>query len=178
MKRSYKIAISIVAAVGLGLTGAALYAQPVGEGWGPGMMGYGGAGMMGGWHGGGPGMMGGRFGANPAAAIDSHLGALKSELKITSAQESTWQKFADAAKQQGEAAGKLRDRQLQNAPQTAPERMAQRTEIMKQQIAGMESTTGAFKQLYAALTPEQKAVADREFGQFHGPRFGGGYQGR
>jgi LTXXQ motif family protein len=175
MKRSHKIAIGIVAAAALGLTGAALYAQPAGEGWGPGMMGYGGPGMMGGWHG-GPGMMGGRFGANPAAAIDSHLGALKSELKITSAQESAWQKFADAAKQHGEAAGKLRDQQFQNAPQTAPERMAQRTEIMKQQLAGMESTTGAFKQLYAALTPAQKAVADREFGPFRGPRFGGGYQ--
>jgi hypothetical protein len=176
MKRSHKIAMGIVAAAALGLSGAALYAQPTGEGWGPGMMGHGGPEMMGGWHG-GPGMMGGRFGANPAAAIESHLGALKSELKITSAQESAWQKFADAAKQHGDAMGKLRE-QMQNAPQSAPDRMAQHTEIMKQQLAGMESTTGAFKQLYAALTPEQKAVADRQFGQFHGPRFGGAPQGR
>lgn len=178
MKRSYKIAMGIVAAAGFGLAAASLYAQPgpAGEGWGPGMMGYGGPGMMGGWHG-GPGFMGGRFGANPAAAIDSHLGALKSELKITSAQESAWQKFADAAKQQGEAAGKIRE-QVQNTPQSAPERMAQRTEIMKQQLAGMERTTGAFKQLYAALSTEQKAIADQQFGQFRGPRFGGGFQGR
>jgi Spy/CpxP family protein refolding chaperone len=52
MKRSHKIVVGIVTAAGLGLTAAALYAQPgpMGGGMGPGV----GHGMMGGM---GPGMM-------------------------------------------------------------------------------------------------------------------------
>jgi hypothetical protein len=175
MKRSNTILVGLAAAVSLGLATAYAHPGPGGEGWGPGMMGYGGYGMVGGPHG-GPGMKGGRFGGNPAAAIETHLGTLKSDLKITSAQEPAWKKFADAAKQHGETMAKIRGQA--QAPQSAPERMAQRTEIMKQQLAGMERTNGAFKQLYAALTPEQKAVADREVGPFHGPGFGRGHWGR
>lgn len=160
MKRLHKILLGVVAAAGFGL--AAADPGPGGGGYGPGMMGHG-----------GPGMRGGRFGGDPAAAIDSRLTALKGELKITSAQEPAWKAYADAAKQQGETMAKMHA-QAQAAPQSAPDRMALRADIMKQQAAGMERTSSAFKQLYAALTPEQKAVADREVGGFHGPRFGRG----
>jgi hypothetical protein len=41
-----------------------------------------------------------------------------------------------------------------------------------------EKTTAAFKQLYAALTPEQKALADQHPGMGVGMGFGGGPGGR
>jgi hypothetical protein len=45
---------------------------------------------------------------------------------------------------------------------------------MKQRLAEMENNASALKNLYAVLTPEQKAIADRHFGGF-GPRAGAGY---
>jgi Spy/CpxP family protein refolding chaperone len=54
--------------------------------------------------------------------------------------------------------------QMQQDPGTAPERMAQRTTMMQQRSAAMATMTNAFNALYAALTPEQKAIADQTFG--------------
>ena len=39
-------------------------------------------------------------GGDPSVMVDSHLGDLKTQLKITPAQEAAWQTFAAAAKQQ------------------------------------------------------------------------------
>ena len=58
---------------------------------------------------------------------------------------------------------------------TAPERMELRNKAMKQRQEQMEKSTVVFKDLYAALTPEQKALADQRFGG--GPGFGPGHHG-
>jgi Spy/CpxP family protein refolding chaperone len=190
MKRVTKIAIGVGTALTLGLAAAVVNAHPYGygQGWGPGYgmsgpgMGYGpGAGMgpMGGRGGMGYGPMG--YGAgprgwgNPAAAADARLAYLKSELKITSGQENAWKAFADNAKQQAEAMQALRTTMQGGTPATAPERMELRNQIMKQRQEQLEKSTAAFKDLYAALTPEQKALADQRFGG--GPGFGPGFQG-
>jgi LTXXQ motif family protein len=152
------------------------YGPGAGRG-GPGMMGYGpGAGR------GGPGMMhhgpgAGRGGmwSNPAAAVEGHLAALKVELKITPEQESAWKTFTDKARQQAETMPARRAQmiaQMQATDQSAPDRLAKRTEFAKQRIASMETMTAAVKDLYAALTPEQKTLADRQLA--HGPMGGGG----
>ena len=140
-----------------------------GMGWGggPGMMGYGrhgGSGMMGyggmGPRGGGWGPGGG---AGPAANADAHLAFLKSELKITSEQEAAWQAYAGQMKQQAERM-QAAFSQPRTPAQSAPERARQRAEFAKQRAAAMESTSAALKDLYAVLTPEQKAIADQHFG--------------
>ena len=116
---------------------------------------------------------------NASAMAYARLAFLKSELKITSGQETAWQAFVAKAKQQAEgvqaAITKMRDTQT-----SVPDRLAQRTEFMKQRLAGMETMTAAVKDLYAALTPEQKAVADQRFagGRGYGPEFRGGPGGR
>jgi hypothetical protein len=108
--------------------------------------------------------MHGHFGGgNPAAMAAGHLAALKVELKITRDQEAAWEKFAGKATKQAEGMAAQReqmcgDRTAANLP--APERLAKHTEIAKQHIANMESMTAAVKELYAALTPEQKKTAD------------------
>jgi Spy/CpxP family protein refolding chaperone len=151
MKSNRAIIAGIVAGVSLAVA-ALTYAQPF-AGMGPGF--GGGMGM-------GPGH-GPMAGADPAAIIDSRLGDLKAQLKITPAQESAWQAFTGAAKQQAASMQALRDR-MQGGTQAAPERMGQRAELMQQRSAAMSTTTNAFNGLYAVLTPEQKAIADQHFG--------------
>ena len=149
--------------------------------WHDGMRGSGGPGGAG-----GRGMMGqgqregqrghGRW-SNPAAAVEGHLAALKVELKITPDQEQAWQAFTAKAKQQADTMIARRTQMVAQATAanlTAPERLAQRTANMKQGLASMESMTAAVTDLYGVLTPEQKALADKQLS--HGPM--GGFGGR
>lgn len=120
--------------------------------------------------------------SNPKAAIEGHLAALKVELKITPAQENAWQAFATKARLQADAMT-ARHEQRKAQPQatslSAPDQLAKRTERMKQHVAGMEARTAAVKELYGALTPEQKTIADKQFargghrGGFRGHHGGG-----
>jgi protein CpxP len=155
MKRIHVVVAGALAGVVLAVA-AVTYAQPfagagpgVGHGFGPGM------GM-------GPGH-GPMAGADSATTIDSRLADLKAQLKITPVQESAWQAFTGAAKQQATSMQALRA-QMQGGTGTAPERMGQRTELMQQRSAAMTTMTDAFNALYAVLTPEQKAIADQHRG--------------
>jgi Spy/CpxP family protein refolding chaperone len=159
MKRINAVVAGVVAGVSLAVA-AVTYAQPFGGmGHGPGM------GM-------GPGH-GPMAGVDPATMIDSHLGDLKAELNITTAQEAAWQTFTTAAKQQATSMQAMHT-QMQQGTGTAPERMAQRTAAMQQRAAGMATMANALKDLYAALTPEQRTIADQHFSMIGGGgmRFG------
>lgn len=180
--RKFLVAAAAMAALA---AGASAYAQggPGYFGGGPGMMGWGaGPGMMG-----GPGFMGPRAGygpgagaggagprsgfgagANIAANQDARLAYLKAELKITSAQEPAWNTYATAMKQHAESMQALRNQMFAAAQSGGPEQFTQRAELMKQRAARAETMAGAVKDLYAALTPEQQALADLHFG---GARF-------
>jgi Spy/CpxP family protein refolding chaperone len=187
MRTARNTMIAMLAAAGLALATTA-YAFPPGagpaggpciQGGGPGMgygagpgMGYGGGprgGMMG-WGGGpragyGPGTT-----ANAGAFVDSRLAFLKGTLGITADQESAWSAYATQARQQAEAMVALRSQAAATA-QSAPDRIAQRAEFMKQRAANAQSMSAAVKDLYAALTPEQKTLADQYLGG--GARFAG-----
>ena len=168
MKRATRIVIGIGTALTLGLAAAVGNANPhgVGPGWG---MGQGGMGY-------GPGLgMGPQGNGNPGAMADARLAYLKSELKITPAQEPAWKTFADEAKQRAEAMQAFRTTLQGSAQATAPERLELRNQIMKKRQEQMEKSTAAFKDLYAALTPEQKTIADRRVGG--GPGSGPGHRG-
>ena len=191
MKRVTKIAIGAVTALGLVLATTTVSAHPYGYGPGEGMgqgQGYGpgygsGPGMgrgMGPGNGPGP-MMGGGMGygpmgqrmgpqtyGNPVAAAEGRLAYFKSELKITAAQESAWKTFSDQAKQQAESMQKLMASVRGSAQATAPERLELRNQVAKQRQGQMEKGTAAFKELYAALSPEQKALADQRMGMMGG----------
>lgn len=113
-------------------------------------------------HGPGMGMMQGKGmrGGDPAARAEQHLSQFKTQLKITPQQEPLWQAFAEKMKTNaGQGMKAMRENMQQ--PMTAPERMDKMTAMMKERLAAMESTHESFKRLYEALTPEQKAVADK-----------------
>jgi Spy/CpxP family protein refolding chaperone len=176
MKRASKIAIGISTALSLGLATAVVNAHPEGYGPGSGMRPMGGMGY---------GPMGRDMGpqafGDPGAMVESRLSGLKSDLKITSAQETVWQAYAAKAKQQAEAMQAWRTTMQGSTQASAPERLALRTEMMKKRQEQMEAMTSALKDLYAALTPEQKAIADQRvggFGPMAGPGFRGGPGGR
>lgn len=191
MKNTRKILVGAIAAAALAASSALVYAQPAGPeaGWrdcpgatggpgaGRGAMGYGPGAGRGGHgmrhHGAGAGR--GGMWSNPAAAVEGHLAALKVELKITPDQDTAWQAFTTKARQQAETMIARRAQMRSQAPATtpsAPERLAQRTEFAKQGVASMEVMSAAVKDLYAVLTPEQKALADRQLA--HGSMGGGG----
>jgi hypothetical protein len=155
MKSSTKLFAAIAAAGVMG-AGALAFAQP----------------GMGGCD--GP-MMGGaqRTNFDPAARADQHLTQLKANLKLTAAQEPLWQAFADKVKAEAGKGMEAMRANAQDLSLSAPDRMAQRTALMKERVATMESVNASFKQLYDSLTPEQKRVAD-----IHAARMGqGGHRG-
>lgn len=141
-----------------------------GGGYGPGMMGYGG-GPRGGY---GPGMMGYGGGYGPGAAagtgpvehMDARLSFLKDQLKITADQQAAWDAYATQAKAQATTMQAFHSQPFPTA-QTPAERVEQHADRAKLRAEQMKAMSAAVKDLYAALTPEQKAVADQHFG---GPR--------
>ena len=188
MNGATKILLTAGTAIGLGLAAAAVSAQGYGPGWGGWHMGgYGpGYGMMGGYgpgNGRGPGMMGGYgpgygmgpgHGRGPQAMfgnVADNLAALKEQLGITTKQDDAWQAFAKSAKQQSESRQAwFAKMQAARSAGSAPEFMAQQAEFMKQREAETAAGAAALKDLYAALTPEQKQLADQSFGGY-GPAY-------
>ena len=167
MKKIYAVAAGLVAGVALAVA-AVTHAQPFG-GMGPGAGPGTGPGFA---HGMGPGH-GPMGNVDPSTMADTRLADLKTQLKITAEQDTAWQAFADAAKQQASGMQALRA-QMQAGSGTAPERMAQRASAMQQRAAGMTTMSKAFDALYGVLTPEQKTIADQHFGTMgpRGMRFG------
>lgn len=177
---------------GYGMGGAMMggYSQGYGPGYGMGggmMGGYGPRNGMG-WGGGHMGGYGPGYGMGPQAMFnaysgnaDAGLAALKSELGITAKQDSAWQAFAKNAKQQNESRQAwFAKMQEARSAGSAPEALAQQTEFMKQRQAEMQADAAALKNLYATLTPEQKAIADQRFGGFgrgYSAGYGRGYRG-
>ena len=178
MKSTRKILSGTIVAAALAASSMFVHAQPQGPGpgWrdgpqgGPGMMMHGGPGphSMGPGAGGGHRGMGSGTWQNPAAMVEGHLAALKVELKITPEQESAWQAFATKSRQQAATMLARRTEMVKQhhaAPLAAPDRLAQRAAFMKEAAANMETMAGAVKDLYAVLSPEQKALADMHLAQ-------------
>jgi Spy/CpxP family protein refolding chaperone len=137
-------------------------AESAGCGMGPGM----GRGMHGGMHG---GMRGGMHGPDTPAVAAARLSDLKTELKITEAQEGAWQGFVAVVQQQAEQrqAMQAQMRARMQDPQAAPvDRAARHAEMTALRDAYFKARSEALTGLYAVLTPEQKALADQ---QLRGP---------
>jgi hypothetical protein len=137
------------AAYGPGAENCAMMGGPgAGTGYGPMMGGMGWGGRIGG------GMM------NPAAA-EARLDNVKGALKITAEQQSAWNAYAGAVKAQAEQRAKFREQMAVTDP-------AARAELRNQHFAAntesAKQISAARDALYAALTPEQKASADRLLG--------------
>jgi hypothetical protein len=126
-----------------------------------GMMGGGCAtmGMMGhsGW---GRGMMMGRQ-RNMGAMVEGRLAYLKSELAITAGQTAAWDAYASAVKARVDAMKDMHQSMMSAMSEgTAVQRMDARISGMEAMLAAMKELKPATEALYAALTDDQKKIAD------------------
>jgi periplasmic protein CpxP/Spy len=105
--------------------------------------------------------------ADPAAA-EQRLARLKTDLKITAAQEAAWNAYAEQIKQHaGEMQalhGTMHDGTSGNTRPSAPERAERQAQFAKKQQEHLERLAVLTKDLYAVLTPEQKTLADQRLG--------------
>jgi hypothetical protein len=116
-----------------------------------------GGGMMGG------GMMhGGMMSHMPPKHIEGRLAFLKTELKITPAQEPQWNKFADSVR------GIARNAQAATPPMkhggaaasTPPDRLAHYEKTLTARLETVRALKAAVDPLYASLSDDQKKLAD------------------
>ena len=103
----------------------------------------------------------------PSERVEARLAYLKTTLKITDAQQSQWDAFADTLRKQARAGDeRMKARQAQMAegrkgtPPTAIERMERAQTRLAASSTRLNETLAAAKPLYAALSPEQQKVAD------------------
>lgn len=164
MKRALTIGLAAAASVAIAATAFAHGGPGFGRG-----AGYGGGPCVEGAY--GPGMMGG--GMWGGGMQQGRLDALKSALNLTDTQAPAWNKYAETVQSQVEARQKLHTQMFNAAPE---DRAAAHETMYKFNVESAKAIAGARDELYAVLTPEQKATADRyiggqRFAYRGGPRF-------
>ncbi|WP_144150455.1 Spy/CpxP family protein refolding chaperone [Paraburkholderia sp. BCC1885] len=104
--------------------------------------------------------------------VEDRIAYLHSQLKITPAQETQWNAFADVMRSNGDTMGTLFKQRHDAGPQSAIDDMKQYATIAQAHADGMKKLVDAFEPLYSSLSPEQKKLADQTFRQ--GPNAGAG----
>jgi len=183
MKTTTQLAAVSLAVLGFALAGAVSahpgYGMGPGAGMGPGTgagpcMGAGPGAGPGMGMGMGPGMHGRGPGAADAAAVGARFDALKAEIKITAAQEAAWQAYVTVVQQQVEQRQALRT-QMQaqmHDPQAAAtvDRAAHYEAMSKVRETHLAARQAALNDLFAVLSPEQKALAEQRLAPGAGHR--------
>ncbi len=98
----------------------------------------------------------------PGQLVEGRLAFLKTELKITSAQEPQWQQFAAVMRQNAQSLDQAmaNARQHRGKPTNAVERSEMRAQFAKIRADNQARLLTAFKPLYASLSPEQQQMAN------------------
>ena len=100
---------------------------------------------------------GGKHQGNHAEYRAKHLAALKSDLKLTAAQEPAWTSFTTSM-QPGERTARLDRKGMDQL--TTPERIDRMRALRAQHAAEADRRGEVTKTFYAALTPEQQKTFD------------------
>ena len=96
-----------------------------------------------------------------AANVEGRIASLKSELKITDAQTSAWNKFADALRAAGGSMNDMYQQMMQSGPAaTLPARLDRRETMLSAHLSRVKALKEALDPLYASLSDEQKKIAD------------------
>ncbi|ASL41858.1 hypothetical protein bAD24_I00120 [Burkholderia sp. AD24] len=110
--------------------------------------------------------------------VEDRIAYLHSQLKITSAQESQWNAFADVMRSNGETMGQLFQQRKAAGNLSAIDDMKQYASIAQAHADGMKKLVDAFDPLYSSFSPEQKKLADVTFHQPGGPNGGPRHHGK
>lgn len=104
----------------------------------------------------------------PGQFIDGRIAFLKTELKITPAQEAQWQQVATAMRDNAKALDQEITATRQNrGSMDAVQRIELREQFAKVRADNEARLLTAFKPLYASLSPEQQQIANQLLGPHH-----------
>lgn len=104
-----------------------------------------------------------------AVQVERRIAGLQRRLKITPEQQPQWDAFAGVMRQNAAHIEALqRDRAEKVATMNAPDDMRSYAEVARAHADDLQHLAAAFDALYASMTPEQKAAADRTFHEFQG----------
>jgi protein CpxP len=112
---------------------------------------------------------------SPGRFIEGRLAFLRTELKLTEAQQPLFEKLADEMRASAKAmearhAVRHQKGKARAKPVSAVEKMERRNAMMKQASAAGDRFLEAFKPFYASLSDEQKKTADLLFARHGGGR--------
>jgi hypothetical protein len=103
----------------------------------------------------------------PSERVEARLAYLKTALKITDAQQAQWEAFAEVQRRHARAAdGRVkairegRAQRPQGERPNAMQRLERRQQMLAAQSQRLSEVIAAARPLYAALTTEQKRIAD------------------
>lgn len=96
------------------------------------------------------------------AKVDARLEKLKSALKLSSNQQSGWQRYADFVRTQAKQHREQFEKMRQETPPTrTPERLDRMNEHMQARMKSMETMRDETRRFYDSLTEAQKTVFDQ-----------------
>ncbi len=108
-------------------------------------------------------------------AVAQRVDALHRRLRITQAEQTLWDQFADTMLRNAlDSEGRFRARQAQPAPGAA-DGLAERAQAAQARADMLQHLSASFRALYEAMPPDQRLLADQVFRQAqrqegrHGP---------
>ncbi len=101
--------------------------------------------------------------AQRVARLEGEIAFLRARLMITTAQAPVWEAFADALRDQqsARAEARLAPRELVAEPLNFPERLQRRQAALNNRSERLNSFIDVLTPLFAALSVEQRLIADR-----------------
>ncbi len=97
-----------------------------------------------------------------ASHAEERIASLKSELKITEAQSKDWERFADALRANANSMKGMHQEMMgRGAAATLPERIEGQQKMLAARLDSMKAVKKALEPLYAALSDDQKKIADK-----------------
>lgn len=121
----------------------------------------------------------------PSERVEARLAYLRTALKITDAQQPQWESFANVLRQHArDMDERIKERRAKgphargSRPSlTAVERLERTQQRMQERSAKLGEVIAAAKPLYAALSAEQKEVADQMLSRHGRGKHRGGHRG-
>jgi hypothetical protein len=106
-------------------------------------------------------MMMGQMGAMMARHVEGRIAFLKTELKITDAQQKLWNAVADVMRANATGMGGMPNGMaMMGSAAMLPDKLATREKMMAAHLEQLRKLKAAVEPLYAALSDEQKKTAD------------------
>lgn len=117
-------------------------------------------------------------GQKHADAVERRIADLHAQLKITDAQAKPWDAFAQTMRDNARKADEAFRERAQKLPtMSASEAMKSYADLTQTHADNMKKLASAFDDLYSAMTPEQKQIADAMYRNPGGPKGSGPHKG-